>query len=278
MENQQHAARTASLFYKEVGRYPLPSKEDEVRQFAEYKRLSDQEKVLRERGDVPAADSCKQQKAVLGQKIACGYIRFVIKEARRRTRVPELLHELISEGFVGLMICVDRFDLARGNRFLTYAAWWINVQMQEHLKRIDHVHIPNHTRKEIRRRKKEEEVMFAKGEITRSMVEEPTIGPIDPNVHAATDDTAVAAMDNERNMLRYMVDADLPVLNRLVMIYYFGLRDGSSKTFNEISQLLFELDGSNVTSDRIRQIKEQSLQVLKEHLEDCGVEATSDLL
>jgi RNA polymerase sigma-32 factor len=49
-----------------------------------------------------------------------------------RLRLP--LGEVISEGNVGLMQAVKRFDPDKGFRLATYAMWWIRAAMQESLR------------------------------------------------------------------------------------------------------------------------------------------------
>jgi len=52
-------------------------------------------------------------------------LRLVISIARRYSKGPMGLADLIQEGNLGLLKAVDRFDYRRGFRFSTYASWWI---------------------------------------------------------------------------------------------------------------------------------------------------------
>ncbi len=52
-------------------------------------------------------------------------LRLVISIARRYSKGPMALADLIQEGNLGLLKAVDRFDHRRGFRFSTYASWWI---------------------------------------------------------------------------------------------------------------------------------------------------------
>jgi len=86
----------------------------------------DQEYMLakrwQERGEVDAAHQLVTSHLRLVAKIAMGY---------RGYGLP--LAELISEGNVGMMQAVKRFDPEKGFRLATYAMWWIRAAIQEYI-------------------------------------------------------------------------------------------------------------------------------------------------
>jgi RNA polymerase sigma-32 factor len=79
-------------------------------------------KSWREHGDTEAAHKLVTSHLRLVAKIAMGY---------RGYGLP--LSELISEGNVGMMQAVKRFDPDRGFRLATYAMWWIRAAIQEYI-------------------------------------------------------------------------------------------------------------------------------------------------
>ena len=81
-------------------------------------------KRWREHDDTEAAHALVTSHLRLVAKIASGY---------RGYGLP--LSELISEGNVGVMQAVKRFDPERGFRFATYAMWWIRAAIQEYVLR-----------------------------------------------------------------------------------------------------------------------------------------------
>ena len=87
---------------------------------------ADEEHMLakrwREHNDVDAAHQLVTSHLRLVAKIAMGY---------RGYGLP--LSELISEGNVGMMQAVKRFDPDRGFRLATYAMWWIRAAIQEYI-------------------------------------------------------------------------------------------------------------------------------------------------
>jgi RNA polymerase sigma-32 factor len=78
----------------------------------------------RERGDREAAHQLVTSHLRLVTKIAMGY---------RGYGLP--VSELVSEGNVGLIQAVKRFEPERGFRLATYATWWIKASIQEYILR-----------------------------------------------------------------------------------------------------------------------------------------------
>jgi len=79
-------------------------------------------KRWREHGDMDAAHQLVTSHLRLVAKIAMGYRGYGLPVA-----------ELISEGNVGMMQAVKRFDPDRGFRLATYAMWWIRASIQEYI-------------------------------------------------------------------------------------------------------------------------------------------------
>jgi RNA polymerase sigma-32 factor len=98
----------------------------DIQRFAMLER--DQEYALakrwRERGDREAADQLVTSHLRLAVKIAMGY---------RGYGLP--VSEIISEGNIGLMQALNRFEPEKGFRFATYAMWWIRASIQDYILR-----------------------------------------------------------------------------------------------------------------------------------------------
>ena len=101
-----------SRYLQEIRKFPMLAPEEEY-QLA---------KRFREHGDMDAADRLITSHLRLVAKIAMGY---------RGYGLP--VGELISEGNVGMMQAVKRFDPERGFRLATYAMWWIRAAVQEYI-------------------------------------------------------------------------------------------------------------------------------------------------
>jgi RNA polymerase sigma-32 factor len=100
-------------YYEQIRRFPLLERQDEY-MFAQRWRNGDRE----------AAHRLVTSHLRLVAKIAMGY---------RGYGLP--ISEVISEGNVGLMQALKRFEPEKGFRFATYATWWIKAAIQEYILR-----------------------------------------------------------------------------------------------------------------------------------------------
>jgi RNA polymerase sigma-32 factor len=103
-----------SRYLQEIRKFPMLTQEDEYMLARAWK----------EHGDTDAAHKLVTSHLRLVAKIAMGY---------RGYGLP--LGELISEGNVGMMQAVKRFDPEKGFRLATYAMWWIRASIQEYVLR-----------------------------------------------------------------------------------------------------------------------------------------------
>jgi RNA polymerase sigma-32 factor len=75
-----------------------------------------------EQGDVEAA-----------QKLVTSHLRLVVKMAMQFRGYGLPVVDIISEGNIGLMTAVKKFDPHKGYRLATYAMWWIKAQIQDYI-------------------------------------------------------------------------------------------------------------------------------------------------
>lgn len=116
---QPHSPRMANLemdggikiYLREIGKTPLLTREEEV-------ELADRIKV----GDKEARAHMIKANLRLVVKIAQDYANYGLP-----------LLDLISEGNIGLMKAVERFDPNKGGKLSTYAAWWIKQSIKRAL-------------------------------------------------------------------------------------------------------------------------------------------------
>ncbi|NQV54247.1 MAG: RNA polymerase factor sigma-32 [Rhodospirillales bacterium] len=97
-----------------VHRYPMLSAADEARFIKRWQKSKDPES---------------------GHRLVSSHLRLVVSIANGFRRYGLPVEDLISEGSVGLMQAVARFDQSRACRLSTYAKWWIRASIQEHIMR-----------------------------------------------------------------------------------------------------------------------------------------------
>ena len=101
-------------YLEEIRRFPMLERQEEY-------MLA---KRWREHGDRGAA-----------HKLVTSHLRLVTKIARDYRGYGLPISEAISEGNVGLMQAVERFEPEKGFRLATYAMWWIKATIQEYILR-----------------------------------------------------------------------------------------------------------------------------------------------
>ncbi len=94
---------TVQLYLRDIGEIPLLTREEEI---ALARKAA--------RGDEKAR-----------QHLIKANLRLVVKIARRYAHLSLSLLDLVEEGNLGLMRAVNKFDVRKGNKLSTYAAWWI---------------------------------------------------------------------------------------------------------------------------------------------------------
>lgn len=106
--------RSLTRYYREIWQFPVLKPEEEFMFAVRWQ----------EHGDVEAAHRLVTSHLRLVAKIASGYRGYGLPMA-----------DLISEGNIGLMKAVKKFEPQRGFRLATYAMWWIRASITEYILR-----------------------------------------------------------------------------------------------------------------------------------------------
>jgi len=256
---------------------------------------------LREIGQVPLLTP--QQEIDLAARIKKGdrearalmiksNLRLVVRIAHDYANLGLPLLDLVSEGNIGLMKAVERFDPAKGGKLSTYAAWWIKQSIKRALANQSKtirllVHMVDKVSKmqrvslqmseELGREPTDDELAEEIG-ISNSKVAELKAASIRPSSLDApiTDDNAIefgetVEDENAQTPFKLLSDKDLrdqvndllEVLDhreRRIILQRFALEGGSPKTLDEVGKKL------GVTRERIRQVQNIALVKMRHAL------------
>ncbi len=121
-------------YLKEIGSYPLLSKEEEL----------ELGRRIRDEGSAEAKD----------RMVVCN-LRLVVSVAKDYSRRGLDLMDLVEEGNLGLLHAAEKFDPERGVRFSTYATWWIQRAVRRAVLAAQRtIHVPAYMIETIAKAKK----------------------------------------------------------------------------------------------------------------------------
>ena len=220
-------------------------------------------------------------------------LRLVVKIARDYEGIGLPLLDLISEGNIGLMKAVERFDPKKGGKLSTYGSWWIKQSIKRALaNQSKTIRLPVHMVDKISRMRRiamrlqeefgreptDEEIGEQLG-ITGSRVSQmrmaavrpasldAPIGDDDSNnfgevVEDENADTPYEQLEEKTvtGMLQEMVKT-LDPREATILRHRFGLDGGNEKTLEEVGKKF------GVTRERIRQIQNIALRKMRKMIE-----------
>ena len=289
---------TVGLYLKEAGKVPLLSQEEEVDLSKRIKRGENASNLLIEESSirlVPAKRKAVLQAIVQNGVAARDHLilansRLVVSIAKKYRERGVAFADLIQEGNIGLIRSALKFEYQRGNRFSTYATWWIRQAVTRSLA--DHsrtIRVPVHAHEKIvkiskvtqgldqelgryptteeiaqvlKLTKKEVEDMIKAGRQTISL-EEPT-NYYDDSVledfiedESAQDPPVEVTQNLLAEQLEEILGWDIPVREKRVLELRFGLKDGFPHTLERTGRKM------GITRERVRQIEAQALRRLR---------------
>jgi RNA polymerase primary sigma factor len=284
------------LYFRQMAQEPLLSAEDEIKLAKRIERGRRAEQRLKMPDAATKSERWRQHMQALvrdGQQsrehLGRANTRLVVSIAKRYMGQGLPFPDLIQEGNVGLMRAVDKYDYQRGNRFSTYATWWIRqaitralaqktrtiripLHMTERIRQM--YRIAQHIEQEMGRRPTPEEIadeMELPVETVRSMM--------DASQHAIALERPVGD-DGDSEFGDFIEDQETPspvdsatqhmlqetieeVLSELtprqshILRLRFGLGGGEPHTLEEIANKF------GLSRERIRQLEKEALRRLR---------------
>ena len=279
-ETRDTSRANLAAYFREIARIPLLDREGEV--------------ALARRAQ--AGDEAAKA------KLTESNLRLVVQVARRYLNRGLPLPDLIEEGNLGLLRAVEKFDPERGNRFSTYATWWIRhfivralanqarmIRLPVHVEVLLGRYAREHQRltQELGRAPTTEEIAQALGTTTEQVdeLEEIRRHPVSLDApsgeeggqlgdtiadESADPNVFLVSLFRKRADLTSVLD-DLAENERLVLRRRFGLEGDPPETLETIGRRL------GLTRERVRQIEAAGLRKLRALLKARGVDA-SDVL
>ncbi len=259
-------------YFREVGSVPLLTAQEEIEM----------------------ANRIKQGDLAARERMIRANLRLVVKIAREYENLGLPLLDLISEGTIGLMKAVDKFDPAKGGKLSTYGSWWIKQQVRRALANQGRtIRLPVHVEgrlyrlgkaearlRELLGREATDEELADELDTTAKRIRrlrdaalrpasldapvgedgDATIGDLVGDEQAATPFEKLR--DNaDHHLLRKLMDK-LPAREAQILRARFGLDGGEEETLEEIGVRF------GLTRERIRQLQNEAFEKLREMLEN----------
>ena len=258
-----------ALYLKDINKIPLLTREEE-----------NDLAVKAARGDEKAK-----------HKIVNANLRFVVNVAKKYQNRGLDLTDLISEGNIGLLTAIERFDVTKGYHFISYAVWWIRQAILKAIcEKSRPIRLPLNRANELVQIEKarktlsgnkseEEEIAEVAGmlnmdsahvrdiiRISRDMVSlDSALRPADADSATIGEFLEDHQYENPEqsaiNMtMREDIDSVLDSLSEKeaeVLRYRYGLNGSSSMSLKEVGDVF------NLTKERIRQIEKKALRRLQ---------------
>jgi RNA polymerase sigma factor (sigma-70 family) len=289
------------LYLDGIGRYPLLTKEDEIRLSRRIEAGRAAAEELAEAGPLfPERERQLRRAQRHGEAATREFInanlRLVVSIAKKYHSSDLPLLDLIQEGNLGLMHAVEKFDWRRGFKFSTYATWWIRQAIGRGIDNTSRtVRLPVHAGDQVRR------VLRAKAQLESQTGRTPTTTELAGHLQMPADDVGVllryvvepvslatpVGTEGETELADIVADPFAPtpfdvaaagmlgdeierLLSRLsererqILRLRYGLDRGEPRTLEEVGLEL------NLTRERIRQIERTALAKLRHPLADLG--------
>ena len=189
---------------------------------------------------------CKKGNLKAKNEILEANLRFVFDIAKHYTGRGVPISELISDGNMGLLRAIDKFDESKDVKFISYAVWWIRQAMLESIKKrnaISFVEIEPNTDND--------------SSIDKKLIEDDEDdASFNNDFSNENDEKSREVTENQRNIITSLIDT-LSDRERDIVENYYGINDKKELTLTDIGKKY------NLSSERVRQIKLNAIRKLR---------------
>jgi RNA polymerase primary sigma factor len=278
-EQRQALPSLLDIYFREIGRFPLLSADDERRAARQM---------------AAGVDGARDR------LIVCN-LRLVVKIAQEYTDVGLPLIDLVQEGNIGLIEAIDRFDPERGYRLSTYSSWWIRrsilMAINNHSRMI---RIPDYLFRAVRRlaqmRSMAEGGVIEEGEITEAVgvsidrlrqieLQVNEIVSLDQVIGEEGDETLEeriiddSGLSPEHEALRLLFREELeavldkiPARQAFAIRLHYGIEDGCPYNFAEVGRIM------EISRERVRQLVREGMNTITDRWGQQALDAYRSLL
>ncbi len=284
---------SVGLYFREMGQQQLLSADEEVQLAKEIEAGREAEDVLAtaelDLDQLDEGERIKEIGEAARDRLIRSNTRLVISIAKRYRGYGLQFLDLIQEGNLGLMKAIEKYDYRRGNRFSTYATWWIRQAVSRALANHGRtIRIPAHLGGRIRK-------LYQIGqELEQELGRQPTAEEIAKNMDLPSERVRwmlrtsrqpvhlerPVGDESDAELGDFIEDIELPmpvetvaqnmlteeigdILDQLtprearILRLRYGLQDGESRTLKEVGEMF------GLSRERIRQLEKEALRKLR---------------
>ena len=213
-----------------------------------YKDLKKYNPIPKEK-ELDLIKQAKKNNLLAKNTILSSNLKFVFDIAKKYKGKGVAMEDLIAEGNMGLVKALDKFDTSKDVKFISYAVWWVRQSMQEVIKK---------RQQQISIEINDEETTPSIKKCHLHDSEDELILP-NENMLSNEDDANSLELNNAQSKILNKLLNKLNPRARYIIKSYYGF-DKDEMTLEEIGNEL------NLSRERVRQIKEKNLRILRSEI------------